>query len=290
MSHIKILFKKLTAYHHFLVFLIILTVLKIVNVFITEGAGHGVTFAGLGVGLIVISSLLHLIFSKLFDKKKKYLNSLISTFLIILMLSHADPEPVRGVLVILLLYVSKFFIKYKKKNIFNPVVFTIGITTLLALLIPALGVPPLDFTGIDIRFPIAGMEVPIPLLPITLALIFNVARVNKHPLAISFILTSLVLSFLFGAYESNVFSYIIITMFIGTAVIVEPKTSPLKVKEQIIYGILIALFILGLTKINTPNPIVISLLIGNIGYFIYAYYVVDSIKERFTSKKSLTKQ
>lgn len=269
MSNIKSIFKKLTAYHHFLVFLIILTVLKIVNVFITEGVEHGATFAGLGVGLIVISSLLHLLFSKLFDKKKKYLHSLISTFLIILMLSHADPEPVRGVMVILLLYVSKFFIKYKKQNIFNPVVFTIGVITLLALFVPFLGVPPMDFTGVDIRFPIEGIEVPLPLLPITLALIFNVSRVKKHPVAISFIVTSLALGFFIGAYDNDMFSYVIMIMFTGTAVIVEPKTSPFKNKEQIIFGVLMALFIVGLTISDVPNPIVIGLLIGNIGLFAY---------------------
>jgi len=262
-------FKKLTAYDHFLVFLIILTVLKIANVFITKGQEEGLHFAMLGVGLIVISSVLHLIFSRLFDKKKKYLHSLISTFLIILMLSHADPEPVRGILVILLLYVSKFFVKHKGQNIFNPVVFTIGVITLLALFVPFLGIPPMDFTGIDIRFPIGGTDVPITLIPITLALIFNVARVKKQALALSFIATSVALGFFINVYEKDVFSFMIITLFIGAAVIVEPKTSPFKVKEQVIYGISMAVLITILELIKVPNPIIIGLLLGNIGYFVF---------------------
>ncbi len=261
--------KKLTAYHHFLVFLIILTVLKIVNVFITQGTEEGLHFALLGVGLIVISSVLHLVFRILFDKKKLYLHSLISTFLIILMLSHADPEPVRGVLVILLLYVAKFFVKYKGENIFNPVVFTIGVITLLALFVPFLGIPPMDFTGIDIRFPIAGYQIPIPILPILLALIFNVARVKKHPLAISFIVVSLFLGLVIDAYSVEPFSYIIITLFTGAAVIIEPKTSPIKVQAQVIYGVIMAGVITLMTILNVPNPIVIGLLIGNLGFFIY---------------------
>ncbi len=263
------LFKKLTTYHHFLVFLSILTILKIVNVFIISGFEEGLHFTKLGVGLIIISSVLHLIFSKLFDKNKKYLHSLISTFLIILMLSHADPEPVRGVMVILLLYVAKFFVKYKGKNIFNPVVFTIGIITLLSLLVSFLGVPPMDFTGIDIRFPMFGMQVPLSVLPITLALIFNVARVNRHPLAISYIVTSLTLGYFFNLYGEDIFSYLIIILFVGAAVIIEPKTSPTKVKAQFIYGVLMAAFITGLTILHVPNAIVIGLLIGNVGYFIF---------------------
>lgn len=102
MSKIKTLIKKLTAYPHFLVFLIILSVLKIVNVFITKGSRDGLQFLMLGIGLLVISAVLHFAFSYLFDKNKKYLHSLISTFLILLMLSYADPGPLRGVLVIIL--------------------------------------------------------------------------------------------------------------------------------------------------------------------------------------------
>lgn len=269
MSKIQKLFKNLTAYHHFLVFLIILTVLKIVNVFITKGSEEGLHFAMLGVGLIVISTVLHFGFSFLFDRNKKYLHSLISTFLIVLMLSHADPEPVRGVMVIVLLYVAKFFVKYKGQNIFNPVVFTIGVITLLSFIIPPLGVPPMDFTGIDIRFPIFGVDVPLPIIPITLALIFNVARVKRHPLALSFIIVSLLLGFFIDAYAGDPFTYLIIMLFTGTAVIIEPKTSPLKRNHQIVYGAIIAIVVMALTKLNVPNPIVIALIFGNLGFFIF---------------------
>ena len=269
MTSIKKRIKKLSAYDHFLVFLIILTLLKIGNGFITKGATEGLQFAGLGVGLIIISTGLHFLFRALFDKKKKYLHSLISTFLIILMLSHADPEPVRGVLVILLLYVSKFFIKYKKQTIFNPVVFTIGAITILASFVPFLNTPPMDFTGIDIRFPIAGMQIPLPIVPILLALTINVARLKKHPLALSFIITSIIIGFFTDAFSTDVFSFLIITLFIGAAVIVEPKTSPFKQKEQIIYGVLMAVFIAILSALEIPNPIIIGLFIANIVYFVY---------------------
>ncbi|MDH5368252.1 MAG: hypothetical protein OEW67_14825 [Cyclobacteriaceae bacterium] len=278
MEKIRVLFKKLTAYDHFLVFLIILTILKIINVFIIEGKEEGLHFAILGFGLIMISSVLHLVFSKLFDKNKKYLHSLISTFLIILMLSHADPEPLRGVLILLLLYVSKFFITYKKQTIFNPVVFTIGGITLLALFVPFLEVPPLNFNGIDIRFPIFGKNIPLPLLPIILALIFNVDGVKKHPLAISFIASSLLLGFFINAYNTDHFSYVIITSFIGAAIIVEPKTSPIKNKEQIFFGVIMALFITGLTELKAPNPTIIGLFIGNIGYFSFKKLILQTKK------------
>jgi hypothetical protein len=263
------IFKKLNAYDHFLVFLIILSVLKITNVFIENGTESGLHFMKLVAALFVISSVLYLAFKYGIDKRKKYLHVLISTFLILLVLSHGDPDPVRGLLVILFLFISKFLIKYKKQNIFNPLVFAIGFTTLLALFIPAIGIPPLDWSGIDIRFIIFDAAIPLSLLPIILALIFNVGRIRKHPLALSFIAMSLLLGFLINSYDSNYISYIISTTFIGAAIIVEPKTSPNKINEQLIYGIGMAFVIAAFSLVKVPNAPIMGLMLGNISYFIY---------------------
>ena len=263
------IFKKLTAYDHFLVFLIILTALKISSVIIDDGKEAGLHFIKLGVALFAISSVIFFAFKVGLDRQKKYQHAVISTFIILLVLSHADLNPVRGVLVMLLLYISKFLIKYKKQNIFNPVVFAVGVTTLLALFIPAMDIPPLDWSGIDIRFSIFGTAFPLPLIFITLALIFNVGRLRKHPLALSFIATSLILGLIINAHDGNYLSFIISTVFIGSAIIVEPKTSPTKTKEQIIYGFSMALLILGLSLANIPNFPIIGLMVGNLLYFMY---------------------
>ncbi len=148
-------------------------------------------------------------------------------------------------------------------------VFAVGVTTLLALFVPGIGVPPLDWSGIDIRFMIFGTAIPLPLLPISLALYFNVGRIKKHPLAISFIATSLILGYFANLYGVSYLSYIISTVFIGAAIIVEPKTSPIKNNEQIIYGVSMALAILGLTFVKIPNASIIGLLIGNVLFFFY---------------------
>ena len=143
------IFKKLTAYDHFMVYLIILSVLKITNVFLEDGNKAGFHFIKLGAALFVISSVVFLAFKYGLDRRKKYQHAVISTLIILLVLSHADLNPVRGILVILLLYISKFLVKYKKQNIFNPVVFAVGITTLFALVIPSMDTPPLDWSWID---------------------------------------------------------------------------------------------------------------------------------------------
>ena len=263
------IFKNLTAYDHFLVYLIILSILKITNVFIEDSHEVGFHFIKLTIALIVISSALFIAFKYGLDRRKKYQHAIISTLIILLILSHADLNPVRGVLLMLLLYISKFLIKYKRQNIFNPVVFAVGITTLLALFIPGVDIPPLDWSGIDIRFSIFGTAVPLSLIFITLSLIFNVGRVRKHPLALSFIISSLLLGLIPNSYDGNYLSFIIITAFIGSAIIVEPKTSPTKTKEQLIFGISMALLIMGLSLLSVPNAPIIGLMLGNALYFLY---------------------
>jgi CDP-diglyceride synthetase len=79
----------------------------------------------------------------------------------------------------------------------------------------------------------------------------------------------LILGFIFSTSDGNYLSYIISTAFIGSAIIVEPKTSPSKTKEQIIYGITIALLIMGLSLLHLPNAPIIGLLLGNAFYFLY---------------------
>ncbi len=278
MNKLKEIFKKLTAYDHFLVFLIILFVLKIVDVFSDNGLEAGLHFLQMGIALFAISSIVFFAFRHLFDKKKKYQHALISTFLILLMLSHENPEPIRGLLVILLLYLSKFTIKYKKQNIFNPVVFAIGMATILAIIIPELGIPPLDWSGIDIRFNIAGTIFPIAIVPIILSIIFNVGRIKKHSLALSFIISSLIFGLFLQTYDHDPISYVLITGFIGAAILIEPKTSPIKTQEQIIYGVSIACMYFALTYINLPNAPITGLMVGNALYFLYKQKKVTKYK------------
>ncbi|NOQ73387.1 MAG: hypothetical protein GQ574_15380 [Crocinitomix sp.] len=270
MTRIVRLFKGLTPYDHFLTFLLILTVMKIVNVFVVAGKTEGVQFALLGLGLIALSTLIFFLLKKFVDQKKTYKNTLISVLIIVLILSHADPEPIRGILVILLLFVSKFFIKHKKRNIFNPVIFSVAVVTLISFIIPAIGVPPVDWTGIDIRFPILGNEVALPIIPIILALTFNVGRMKRHPIALTFIIISLAIAYGFNFYGTTFLSYAISILFVGAAIIVEPKTSPTKFPLQFYYGAATAIGIALLSLAAIPNAIILGLFLSNIVFFVHS--------------------
>lgn len=265
-------FKSLTAYDHFLVFLIILSVMKIGDVFADGGMDVGLHFMKLGVALFAISTVLFFVFRYFFDPKKKYKPALISTFLILLVLSHADPDPVRGVMVIVLVYLAKFFVKFNKRNVFNPIVFGIGVVTILAAFLPFIDFPPADFSGINIRFDMFGKAIPIALVPITLSLIFNVGRMRKYPLAFTFIGLTMALGFLTGLATAAPILFVLSLAFAGVALITEPKTSPVKQNEQIIYGALMAFLTIGLLALNVPNAVIMGLFAGNIGFFLWRQY------------------
>ena len=113
-----------------------------------------------------------------------------------------------------------------------------------------------------------------------MALIFNVARVKRHPLAISFIVASLLVGYILGQFEGEFLSNFIIILFVGAAIIIEPKTSPIKIKEQVIYGFSIAMVTILFKVLNIPNSIVMGLLIGNLAYFIFKNFKKGIIKQQ----------
>jgi len=82
MKKLSEVFKNLTAYDHFLVYLIILTILKITNVFVGEGQEAGFHFIKLSVALFAISSVIFIAFKYGLDRRKKYQHAVISTFII----------------------------------------------------------------------------------------------------------------------------------------------------------------------------------------------------------------
>lgn len=270
-NNIKPAFHKLNAYDHLLVFMSILTILKVVSVFASQGAADGLHILKLAAELFLGSSLFFFVFKYLFDKTKTYKNALISTFILHLVLAHDKPYLLGGIIMMSSIYVSKFFIKVNKKNIFNPIVFGIGFVSLLSLFIPAIDTPPATFELLNFRYSIFNIAFPVAFIFLTLSLIFNTRRANRLALALSFIIPSLLFGLLYQMNGSQYILYALGMLFTGVVIIIEPKTSPGKVKEQILYGLTMAIFIAGLIYLNVPNSIFIGLFLGNIGYAFHVH-------------------
>ena len=270
-------FKKLTHSDHFMVFLFILSSMKMAHVFNYEGIHEGLYFLRLSIGLFTISAILFLAFSYLTKKKKKVQNSIISTLLILLLLSHHDPEPVRGILVMVLMYGSKFYITYRSRSVFNPVIFSIAVTTLLGLALPFIDSPLMDFSGIDLRFQIFGQSIPLPLIPILLALIFNVRRIGKYNVAFSFMVVSLLAGLILNLFEKELFSFVIAIAFFSAAIIVEPKTAPRSHTHQLVYGVGAGILVLIFLFLAIPNALAFAVLAANLAYFYFVHRPVLSL-------------
>lgn len=266
---LKSTFWKLNAYDHILVFMGILTLLKVVSVFMYQDFSDGIHLLKLTIGLFVGFSVIFLVFKYLVDKQKTYKNVLISAFILLLVLAHDKPYLIGGLMMFTLVHVSKFFIKINKKNIFNPVVFGIAMVTIVSFFVPGIDAPPATFEILNFRYTIFNRAIPLAFIPILLSLIFNTKRVKRFPLALSFILPALLLGLLLSMDINQYILYALSISFTGVAIIVEPKTSPCKQNQQINYGITMALLVVILYSLKVPNSIFIGLFIGNILYFLY---------------------
>lgn len=249
----------------------LLAAMKVISVFVEQGAATGLHLSQLAAELFAGSSLYFLVFRYLFDKNKAYKNALISTFILLLVLAHDKPYLLGGLLMMTSVYVAKFFIQVKRKSVFNPIVFGIGMVSLLSLLIPGIDTPPATFELLDVRLRIGGCAFPLAFIFILLSLIFNTRRVNRFALALSFICTALVLGFTFPLGADSFIRYALAISFTGTVILVEPKTSPGKMREQLVYGPLMALLVVALLHLNVPNAIFVALWAGNVGYAVYIH-------------------
>lgn len=265
----KSIFKILNAYDHLLVFMGILTILKVLSVFMYQNFSDGILLLKLTIGLFVGFSAIFLVFKYTLDKNKTYKNVLISAFILLLVLEHDKPYLVGGIMMFTLVHISKFLIKVNKKNIFNPIVFGIAMVTFVSFFISSIDSPPATFEIINFRFNIFNMELPLAFIFIVLSLIFNTRRVNRFNLAISFIIPALLLGLILSMDTNEYILYALSILFTGSVIIVEPKTSPTNEKQQIIYGITTALLVIGLYFLEVPNSIFIGIFIMNIIYAIF---------------------
>ncbi len=279
----NILPKKLTALHHFLVFLSVLTLLLIVSSAINAGIEQAIHLVIHLILLFAITSILYFVFLKISNQRKLFINTAISTLLVFLILDHSQ-SGASGIVVLILLMVNKFFFRYKNKQIFNPVAFGIVITTMAGLLV-GFTMPVVSFDGALTSFNIFGLNIPIAFIFIILSTMANsIKRLKKLPMIASFLITSLIFMVLFNFDNAKAiiiatYSSPIIYFFIG-ALLIDPKTSPGKHKDQISFGIFAAISYVLLSKLNIFNPEIFTIFAANL------YYVAN--RASVAKKKSST--
>jgi len=161
---------------------------------------------------------------------------------------------------------SKYVIRLKKQHIFNPA--TLGL--LIALLVFSSG----DEWWTSIPFGLAGMSIlltPLLIIPNYKALKLGVSLPFLLVTGVLFYVTSYVplTASLTGIVD---FMYALPFFFVFIMVS-EPKTSPYRLKEQIIFGVFVAVLSFVLLFYSVKLYLLIGLLAGNLGFVIYRNYL-----------------
>ncbi|AHV99651.1 RnfABCDGE type electron transport complex subunit D [Paenibacillus sabinae] len=230
-----------------------------------------------------VSIVLDILFS-LIEKRKRILpdGAAVTGLIIALILGTTTSWP-EVALTAAVAILSKHFLVYKKKPVFNPAAFGL----LMSVIIFGTGQ---SWWG-------AFGDLPVWMIGFLLIGGYAVTnRVNKYPQLFSFFAFYFVLQLLMGLYHAGDASdalrppFINAALFFGFFMLTDPPTSPIKVKDQIIFGALSALA--GSVVYALFGGLIylfIGLLIGNLYKFLISRFSADNAKAKrpaVTSPKS----
>jgi Na+-translocating ferredoxin:NAD+ oxidoreductase RnfD subunit len=219
---------------------------------------------GIGNGIVAVTvSLVVDIIWCLFAKRKRIMpdGAVITGLIISLVLSTTSSWSIIAATSVISI-ISKHILVHKKKPIFNPAAFG------LLLSIPLFQTEQSWW----------GAFGDLPAWTVAFLLIGGYAvinRINKFPQVFSFLGTYLVLLYIMGTHNIGDASdalrspFINATLFFGLFMLTDPPTSPAKVKDQIIFGILTA--VVGAVVYGLFGGLMylfIGLLIGNLYHLL----------------------
>lgn len=289
MQFINSFLNKITMYRLMTYFLLFLVGWAALLSFLHVLSFSGIDILSEGVYLTAICWVSNKLFAKIFKVSPNTESFLITALILTLIIGPISPitQVMSGGLLYLslaavLAMASKYLVAYKKKHIFNPAAFGALVGGLL------IGQGPSWWVG-GVWF------APVLLLGgfLILKKIRRFKMVGVYILAI--VLGSMVVSLVTaGTLSLNIgelVSFIILSsiLFFSFVMLPEPLTSPYQAKFLIIYAILVAalFYATAAAPFNLPDPLALSLLIGN----IFSYAVSGSFRAvlKLKEKKELTK-
>ena len=172
------------------------------------------------------------LFTKLSGKKKMLLNT-IATALILFLILDPGTEYTGAIYALAVTVVAityKFFFEYKGKPIINPVVF--------ALLLIAGALPLFSSFELFVSWWGASYQEPLALLLLGVWMLCGIARWRKWYLLTAFLVV--VAAYVFTYHGVDFFKFVFATgtiYFLASIMLIEPKSSPIQKKHQIICGV-----------------------------------------------------
>ncbi|MDE1870909.1 MAG: RnfABCDGE type electron transport complex subunit D [Candidatus Micrarchaeota archaeon] len=156
---------------------------------------------------------------------------------------------------------SKFFIKMRGSNIFNPA--ALG----LIIALPIFGAG--DQWWAASNYNILGIAVSL-----TLVLVITAYEARRLTAAASFVLVSLISTIAIGGIShlspiGILAAFFSINFYFAFVMLCEPKTSPNSRYHQIAFGASIAILYIAIGSLRISYPLLIALLLGNAAYALY---------------------
>jgi hypothetical protein len=262
---------KLNPTHEIAILLILLSVGAIIkNNFHLQVFMH--LGATLGFGVIIFY-----VFKYLKKQEKNIWNTIISCLIIFLLL-HYGAKPIDVLvttLVIAFVVFSKFFMEWKGSPIFNPVVLGFFALEIFSNFIPSLKLSFVSWWGASYSFG----AVPVALILIAIWTIFSFKAWRKWPVALSYLgffaIFSILAPIIFkgstlqSSFDLAKFIFTNSTIyFLAFIMLAEPRTSPLMRNQQIIYGLIAAVFSTISLLTNFPTSSLLAILVPNLYFFI----------------------
>lgn len=221
---------------------------------------------------VIICTAIDLAINVFHHKKKLHIPvSSIITGLIIGCIAPIDAPLIAVFAACLVAVLSKFFIKFKAGNIFNPA--SLGI--LIGLGVFSIGSSWWGSSTISIL----GYAISI-----SIVFILSSHLAKRLAISFAFVISAIILGLLTGPAISVVgleVSILEVNCLFAFLMLAEPKTTPSGTRAQVVYGIGVALiyFVISIYGVSisflAQNSIFIALLIGN---FVYAFYKMNGRK------------
>lgn len=193
--------------------------------------------------------LLFFIFKLLTKKKKILLDTFISAFILFLVLHYATTtqELLYPVIASALVMIGKFFLEVKGSPILNPVVGSLIGLFILARLVPGWEDPFVSWWGVNF----GGM---ISLAAILVWAVIEVKHFKKYGIIVTFLALNILIAQWRGeSIDFIKFAYTDATLyFFSCIMLIEPRTSPIKFKQQLAYGLLAVTAYNGLAYTGVP--------------------------------------
>ncbi|MFT7183844.1 MAG: hypothetical protein ACI9QC_000168 [Oceanicoccus sp.] len=214
--------------------------------------------ATLGFGLI-----LYWFYSYFSSKHKLIWNTIVTSLIIFLVLDYGlEVKDVIAPLIATFVAITvKFFWGWKGSPVINPSVAGMLIMAGIVAVLPSMDNAFISWWGADFRGWVS-MSV------IAVWILFGLRKWRKGHLVITFLVAHAILLVLRGGSQESIqFIFTHSTVyFMAAAMLIDPKTSPMQNRQQIVFGLLAALVYNSLLQASAPYAELFAIAAANIGY------------------------